>query len=45
MINEKMEELKDELKLIRVGDKHMSIKEAIEYIQDEKDKKRRLVTD
>ena len=45
MINKEMENLEDEIKLIRVGDKHMSIKEAIEYIQDEKDKKRRLVTD
>ena len=46
MINEKMEELREEVKLIKVGDKYMSIKEVLDYIQDEKDeKKRRLAVD
>ena len=46
MINEKMENLEDEMKLIKVGDKYMSIKEVLDYIQDEKDeKKRRLAVD
>jgi len=46
MINKEMEELEDEVKLIKVGDKHMSIKEVLDYIQDEKDeKKRRLAVD
>jgi len=45
MINKEMEELEEEVKLIKVGDKYMSIKEILDYIQDEKGKKRRIAVD
>ena len=42
MINEKHEDLEDEVKLIRVGDKFFSIRDVLDMIQDKDEKKRRF---
>ena len=42
MINEKHEELEDEVKLIRVGDEYFSIRDVLDMIQDKNEKKRHL---
>ena len=45
MINKEMEDLEDEVKLIRVGDKDMSIKEVLNYILDKDKKKKKVALD
>ena len=41
-INSEMEDLQDEVKLIRVGDKFFSIRDVLDMIQDKNEKKRRF---